>query len=170
MVKPNLFSIIQIGSCRRVLWGVLLGGGLVASAKIEASSPMAEVHSCPRTSCLPPVGGAGKAAKPRPLLCVLDPEGWRERALRGLGQISILSWKLRMQSVHTHPHPQIGLCSVQEFVELRRHPPHTHSHTVGTECKSHSSYFVSICGVGAGKLEAVSRGVRDGSPFLSTYW
>lgn len=87
--------------------------------------------------------------------------------LRGLGQISILSWKLRIQSVHTHPHPRNGLLQPRGVCRAREAPL---PDTVGTECKSHSCYyFVSICGVGAGKLEAVSRRDRDGSPFLSIY-
>lgn len=83
-------------------WGHPWGGTVPMSSP---PSRVAEAHSCRRTSCLPPVGGVGKAAKPRPLFCVLDSEGWREKRLRGLGQSSILSWKLQIQSVHTHLHP-----------------------------------------------------------------
>ncbi|XP_029068041.1 retinoic acid receptor alpha isoform X4 [Monodon monoceros] len=61
--------------------------------------------------------------------------GWRERPIRGLGQISILSWKLRIQSVHTHPRPQISPLQPGEFAELNGHPPSIsiQADTVGTE-------------------------------------
>ncbi|TEA40144.1 hypothetical protein DBR06_SOUSAS8210074 [Sousa chinensis] len=61
--------------------------------------------------------------------------GWRERPIRGLSQISILSWKLRIQSVHTHPRPQISPLQPGEFAELSGHPPSIsiQTDTVGTE-------------------------------------
>lgn len=74
---------------------------------------------CLRTSCLLPVGGVGNT-QATPSFCVLDAEGWRERAVRDVGQISVLSWKLRIQSVHAHPHPRIrplqptGVCRAQK--------------------------------------------------------
>lgn len=43
--------------------------------------------------------------------------------IRGLGHISILSWKLGKQSVHTHPHPRICPLLPGEFAELSGHPP-----------------------------------------------
>ena len=136
---------------------------------VKPPLPWLKPRFCLRTFRFHPVGGVGEGLPPSHApFSVFDPEGWRERLIRGLGQISILSWKLRIQSVHTHPRPQISPLQPGEFAELSGHPASIsiQTDTVGTECKSYHSYsyFVSICGVGAGRLEAICRGAGDGSP------
>lgn len=88
------------------------------------SPPRRRPGFCCRNSRLSPVGGEGSNPKPHPLFSVLNSEGWRERAIRGLGQISILSWKQRIQSVHTHPPPtpQSTHCRPRELAELSGQP------------------------------------------------
>lgn len=136
-------------------------------AMVKPPLPWLKPQLLPQDLLLSP--SRGRRGRPPPShapFSVFDPEGWRERPIRGLGQISILSWKLRIQSVHTHLRPQISPLQPGEFAELSGHPPSIsiQTDTVGTECKSYRSYFLSICGVGAGRLEAICRGAGDGSP------
>lgn len=147
------------------MWGALLGGGSFGGAEpvLKPPPPRLISPSCPRTSCLPPVGGAGKAAKPRPLPCVLDPEGWRERALRGLGQISILSWKLRIQSVHTHSHPRIGLLQPRGVCRAREAP---RPDTVGQSVKAIVVIILfQFVGWGQGSWKQSVEETEMGAPF-----
>lgn len=108
-------------------------------AMVKPPLPWLKPRFCLRTFCFHPVGGVGDGLPPSHApFSVFDPEGWRERPIRGLGQISILSWKLRIQSVHTHPRPQISPLQPGEFAELSGHPPSIsiQTDTVGTECKA----------------------------------
>lgn len=59
--------------------------GAFEGANVEAPSVMAEA-----SLLLPPVGGMGRPTSHAPS-SVLDPEGWWERAIIGLGQITVLS-------------------------------------------------------------------------------
>lgn len=96
-----------------VLWGAFQDVGSLEGANVEAPSVMAEA------SLLPPVGGMGRPTSHAPS-SVLDPEGWWERAIIGLGEITVLSWKLRIGSGDTHPHPGLyplqppGVCRAQQ--------------------------------------------------------
>lgn len=71
-------------------------------------------------------------------------------------------------TICSHPSPP-PICPLQptRVCRAQRVPsPHLQTDTEGTACKSHSSYysyFVSVCGVGAGKFKAINRRARDGS-------
>lgn len=121
--KAGLFSTIQVGSCWRVLWRRSWGGEpWVVSANVETPPPRLRSRFYLRTALLLPVGGVGRP-KPRPLSC-FGPEGWREKAIRRLGQISILSWKLAARYNLFTPIPTLRICLLQptEGAGLSRQP------------------------------------------------